>query len=255
MEGTAMMGTAMEFDGLVAIVTGGASGIGAATARVLRDRGARVVVFDRTASSDAGMRGIQCDITDDAAVVGAVADVMAQEGRIDILINNAGIGASGAVEDNPDDEWLQVFNVNVLGMVRLTRAALPHLKNSPSAAIVNTSSVVADTGLVQRAVYSASKGAVASLTRAMAADLVKDGVRVNAVAPGTADTPWVGRLLDAADDPEAARAALVARQPIGRLVSADEIAHGIAYLASPLAASTTGTVLPIDGGLHSIRVF
>jgi 2-keto-3-deoxy-L-fuconate dehydrogenase len=245
----------MEFDGLVAIITGGASGIGAATARVLRDRGARVVVLDRTASSESGMRSLECDITDDAAVVAAVADVIANEGRIDILINNAGIGASGGVEDNPDDEWLQVFNVNVLGMVRLTRAALPHLKNSPSAAIVNLSSIVTDTGLVQRAVYSASKGAVASLTRAMAADLVKDGVRVNAVAPGTADTPWVGRLLDAADDPEAARAALVARQPIGRLVTADEIAHGIAYLASPLAASTTGTVLPIDGGLHSIRVF
>jgi 2-keto-3-deoxy-L-fuconate dehydrogenase len=245
----------MEFDGLVAIITGGASGIGAATARVLRDRGARVVVLDRTASSESGMRSLECDITDDAAVVAAVADVIANEGRIDILINNAGIGASGGVEDNPDDEWLQVFNVNVLGMVRLTRAALPHLKNSPSAAIVNLSSIVTDTGLVQRAVYSASKGAVASLTRAMAADLVKDGVRVNAVAPGTADTPWVGRLLDAADDPEAARAALVARQPIGRLVTADEIAHGIAYLASPLAASTTGTVLPIDGGLHSIRIF
>jgi 2-keto-3-deoxy-L-fuconate dehydrogenase len=250
-----MEGTAMEFDGLVAIVTGGASGIGAATARVLRDRGARVVVLDRTASSEVGMRSLECDITDDAAVVAAVADVIANEGRIDILINNAGIGASGAVEDNPDDEWLQVFNVNVLGMVRLTRATLPYLKDSPSAAIVNLSSIVTDTGLVQRAVYSASKGAVASLTRAMAADLVKDGVRVNAVAPGTADTPWVGRLLEAAADPEAARAALVARQPIGRLVTADEIAHGIAYLASPLAASTTGTVLPIDGGLHSIRVF
>jgi 2-keto-3-deoxy-L-fuconate dehydrogenase len=250
-----MEGTAMEFDGLVAIVTGGASGIGAATARVLRDRGARVVVLDRTASSEVGMRSLECDITDDAAVVAAVADVIANEGRIDILINNAGIGASGTVEDNPDDEWLQVFNVNVLGMVRLTRATLPYLKDSPSAAIVNLSSIVTDTGLVQRAVYSASKGAVASLTRAMAADLVKDGVRVNAVAPGTADTPWVGRLLEAAADPEAARAALVARQPIGRLVTADEIAHGIAYLASPLAASTTGTVLPIDGGLHSIRVF
>jgi NAD(P)-dependent dehydrogenase (short-subunit alcohol dehydrogenase family) len=245
----------MEFDGLVAIVTGGASGIGAATARLLRDRGAVVVVLDRTISSEPRMRSLECDITDDAAVVAAVDDVVAHEGRIDILINNAGIGASGAVEDNADDEWLQVFNVNVLGMVRLTRAALPHLKASPSAAIVNLSSIVADTGLVQRAVYSASKGAVASLTRAMAADLVKDGVRVNAVSPGTADTPWVGRLLDAADDPEAARAALIARQPIGRLVSADEIAYGIAYLASPLSASTTGTVLPIDGGLHSIRVF
>ena len=94
-----------------------------------------------------------------------------------------------------------------------------------------------------------------SLTRAMAADLVTDGVRVNCVSPGTAATPWVDRLLAEADDPEAARAALTARQPIGRLVTAEEIANAIAYLASPLAASTTGTELPVDGGLHAIRVF
>jgi 2-keto-3-deoxy-L-fuconate dehydrogenase len=240
-----------EFEGLVAIVTGGASGIGEATVRQLRQRGATVVVFDRTPVDDS----VVCDVSDDASVRAGVAEVMARHGRIDILINNAGIGASGGVEDNDDAEWHRVYDVNVLGMVRLTRAALPYLRQSPSAAIVNTASVVANTGLVQRALYSASKGAVVSLTQAMAADLVREGVRVNAVAPGTADTPWVARLLDAADDPEAARAALTARQPIGRLVSAEEIAHGIAYLASPLSGSTTGTVLPIDGGLHSIRVF
>jgi NAD(P)-dependent dehydrogenase (short-subunit alcohol dehydrogenase family) len=118
---------------------------------------------------------------------------------------------------------------------------------------VNTASVAADTGLVKRALYSATKGAVTALTRAMAADGVPVGVRVNAVAPGTAATPWVDRLLAQADDPDAAKAALVARQPIGRLITAEEIAFGIAYLASPLAGSTTGTVLPIDGGLHSLR--
>jgi NAD(P)-dependent dehydrogenase (short-subunit alcohol dehydrogenase family) len=245
----------MELDKLVAIVTGGASGIGAATAALLRDRGARVAVLDRSETTQQGLLSVICDVTDDDSVVAAVGRVVDEYGRLDILVNNAGIGATGGVEDNADDEWLQVFNVNVLGMVRLTRTALPHLKASPSAVIVNTCSVVADTGLVQRAVYSASKGAVASLTRAMAADLVGDGIRVNAVSPGTADTPWVGRLLDQAADPAAARAALVARQPIGRLVSADEIAYGIAYLASPLAASTTGTILPIDGGTHSMRVF
>lgn len=238
-----------EFEGLVAIVTGGASGIGEATVNVLRSRGATVVVFDRTPVD------VVVDVSDDSSVVAGVAEVVARHGRIDILVNNAGIGASGGVEDNDDEEWHRVYDVNVLGMVRLTRAALPHLRKSPSASIVNTASVVENTGLVQRALYSASKGAVAALTRAMAADFVKEGIRVNAVAPGTADTPWVGRLLDAADDPEAARAALTARQPIGRLVSADEIAYGIAYLASPLSASTTGTVVPIDGGLHSIRVF
>lgn len=240
-----------EFAGLVAIVTGGASGIGAATADLLRFRGATVVVFDRTPIDDS----IVCDVTDDASVVTAVEAVAAKHGRIDILINNAGIGAGGGIEANDDAEWHRVFDVNVLGVTRLTRAALPWLKVSPAASIVNTCSVVANTGLVNRALYSASKGAVLSLTRAMAADLVTDGVRVNCVSPGTAATPWVDRLLAEADDPEAARAALTARQPIGRLVTAEEIANAIAYLASPLAASTTGTELPVDGGLHAIRVF
>jgi NAD(P)-dependent dehydrogenase (short-subunit alcohol dehydrogenase family) len=240
-----------EFDGLVAIVTGGASGIGAATVSLLRERGATVVVFDRTEIEDS----VVCDVGDDASVVAGVAEVVARHGRIDILINNAGIGATGGVEANEDDEWHRVFDVNVLGMVRLTRAAPPWLRKSPSASIVNTGSIVSDTGLVNRALYSATKGAVHSLTRAMAADLLVDKVRVNAVSPGTASTPWVDRLLAEAEDPEAARAALTARQPIGRLVTPEEIANGIAYLASPLAASTTGTVLPIDGGLHSVRVF
>lgn len=244
-----------EFEGLVAIVTGGASGIGAATAELLRSRGATVAVFDRTESTAEGIDSIVCDVTDDASVVAGVAAVIEKHGHIDILINNAGIGASGGVEENDDTEWRTVFDVNVLGVVRLTRAALPHLRESAAASIVNTCSVAANTGLVNRAVYSASKGALEALTRAMAADLVKEGVRVNAVAPGTAATPWVDRLLAEAEDAEAARAALVARQPIGRLVTAEEIAYGIAYLASPLAASTTGTVLPIDGGLHAIRVF
>ena len=240
-----------EFAGLVAIVTGGASGIGAATVELLRSRGAIVVVFDRTAIEDS----VVCDVGDDASVVAGIAEVVGRHGRIDILINNAGIGATGGVEANEDEEWHRVFDVNVLGMVRLTRAALPWLRKSPSASIVNTGSIVSDTGLVNRALYSAAKGAVHSLTRAMAADLIIDKVRVNAVSPGTAATPWVDRLLADAEDPEAARAALIARQPIGRLVTPEEIAYGIAYLASPLAGSTTGTILPIDGGLHSIRVF
>ena len=243
----------MELQGLVAIVTGGASGIGLATARLLRDRGASVAVFDRTATDEPGLESYPCDITDDAEVRAAVSWVAETHGRIDILVNNAGIGAAGRVEDNEDAEWTKVFDVNLMGAVRVSRAALPFLVQSPAASIVNTCSIAAGTGLVNRALYSASKGALEALTRAMAVDLIPDGVRVNAVSPGTADTPWVGRLLDAAADPEVARAALVARQPIGRLISADEIAYGIAYLVSPLAASTTGTVLPIDGGLHSLR--
>ena len=243
----------MDLDGLVAIVTGGASGIGAATAALLEQRGATVAVFDRTATDSHDSYLV--DVTENATVVAGVEAVAAKHGRIDILVNNAGIGAGGGVEANDDAEWHRVLDVNVLGVTRLTRAALPWLKASPAASIVNTCSVVANTGLVNRALYSASKGAVLALTRAMAADLVKDGVRVNCVSPGTAATPWVDRLLAEAEDPEAARVALTARQPIGRLVTADEIANAIAYLASPLAASTTGTELPVDGGLHAIRVF
>ncbi|MGX5682833.1 SDR family NAD(P)-dependent oxidoreductase [Schumannella luteola] len=236
-----------DFDGLVAIVTGGASGIGAATVALLNSRGATAVSLDRVGGD------IDCDVTDDAAVASAVEQVVAQYGRLDILINNAGIGAVGTIEDNDLDEWRRVFDVNLYGAVRLSRAALPHLRRSPSAAIVNTGSIVAGTGLVKRAAYSASKGAVESLTRAMAADLIPDRVRVNAVSPGTADTPWVQRLLAQADDPDAALQALVARQPIGRLVAPEEIAHAVCYLASPLSGSTTGTVLAVDGGVHSLR--
>jgi NAD(P)-dependent dehydrogenase (short-subunit alcohol dehydrogenase family) len=214
---------------------------------MLRSRGATAVSVDRAGGD------IECDVTDDAGVPAAVEQVVAQYGRLDILVNNAGIGAVGSVEDTDLDEWRRVFDVNLHGTVRMSRAALPHLRRSPSAAIVNTGSIASETGLVKRAAYSASKAAVEGLTRAMAADLIADRVRVNAVAPGTADTPWVQRLLAQAEDRDAAYAALVARQPIGRLVSADEIAHAICYLASPLSGSTTGTVLSVDGGVASLR--
>jgi 2-keto-3-deoxy-L-fuconate dehydrogenase len=244
-----------EFDGAVAIVTGGASGIGAATAALLAERGARVAVLDRTGTDvPAGFASEICDVTDASQVDAAVAAVAARYGAIDIVINNAGIGAVGDVAANEDDEWHRVFDVNVVGIARVTRAALPHLRRSARASVVNTCSVVASVGVPQRALYSASKGAVAALTLAMAADHVKDGIRVNAVLPGTADTPWVGRLLDAADDPDAAGAALRARQPMGRLVSAAEVAHAVVYLASPASASTTGTLLAVDGGMAGVRV-
>ncbi len=147
-----------------------------------------------------------------------------------------------------------MLDINLLGLVRVTRAALAALRASDHGAIVNTSSIVATAGLPQRALYSASKGAVLSLTLAMAADLIADGIRVNAVTPGTADTPWIGRLLSAAPDPAAERAALEARQPHGRLVSPAEVAAAICYLASPLSGSTTGTVLAVDGGMQGLRL-
>lgn len=237
-----------DYAGLVAVITGSAGGIGTATAELMAARGATVAGLDLAGGK------FPCDVTDPASVDSAIAAVVAEYGRLDIVVNNAGIGAVGDVAANADDEWRRVFEVNVFGMARVSRAALPHLRRSPSAAIVNVSSIVAQVGLPQRALYSASKGAVASLTLAMAADHVGDGIRVNAVIPGTADTPWVGRLLAAAEDPAAARSALEGRQPIGRLVSAPEVAQAITYLASPLSSSTTGTLLPVDGGVTGVRL-
>jgi len=244
-----------EFDGAVAIVTGGASGLGAATAALLHARGARVAVLDRNLDGvPAEFFTASCDVTDSAQVDAAVAAVAEHFGGIDIVINNAGIGAAGDVSANDDDEWHRVFDVNVVGIARVSRAALPYLRESKVAAIVNTSSVVAPVGVPNRALYSATKGAVSSLTKAMAADHVREGIRINAVEPGTADTPWVGRLLGAADDPAAAEASLKARQPMKRLVRPDEVAHAIAYLASPLSSSTTGTLLSVDGGMAGLQL-
>jgi 2-keto-3-deoxy-L-fuconate dehydrogenase len=233
-----------------ALITGGASGIGRATADLLLSRGASVAVLDRACDGPDGALCLEADVTDDAAVEAAVAEAAARLGGLDVLVNNAGIGAQGTIEANPLNEWRHVFDVNLLGIVRVTRAALPYLRESSSAAIVNTCSVAATAGLPNRALYSATKGAILSLTLAMAADHVAEGIRVNCVNPGTADTPWVQRLLDSADDPEAERTALEARQPMGRLVTPEEVAEAIAYLASPAAASTTGTALPVDGGMR-----
>ncbi|KUM88247.1 SDR family oxidoreductase [Streptomyces pseudovenezuelae] len=244
-----------DFEGLRALVTGGASGIGRATAELLAARGARVAVLDLDPSSvEKPLLAYRADVSDDDSVRAAVAAAAADLGGLDVLVNNAGIGAQGTVADNDDAEWHRVLDVNVVGMVRVARAALPHLRESAHAAIVNTSSIGATAGLPQRALYCASKGAVYSLTLAMAADHVREGIRVNCVNPGTADTPWIGRLLAKAPDPAAERAALEARQPTGRLVSADEVAGAIAYLASPLSGATTGTSLAVDGGMQGLRL-
>ncbi|MEV7653076.1 SDR family oxidoreductase [Streptomyces anulatus] len=247
--------TAPSLSGLRAVVTGGASGIGLAVARMLDAHGVAVAVLDRNADAVPGtLTALGADVGDGASVREAVGAAAAALGGIDILVNNAGIGAAGTVEDNPDDEWHGVLDVNVLGVVRTTRAALPHLRRSEHAAVVNVCSIAATAGLPRRALYSASKGAVLSLTLAMAADHVREGIRVNCVNPGTVDTPWVGRLLDAADDPAAERAALSARQPTGRLVSAEEVAAAVVYLASPAAGSVTGTALAVDGGMAGLRL-
>jgi NAD(P)-dependent dehydrogenase (short-subunit alcohol dehydrogenase family) len=255
-------------EGLRVLVTGGSSGIGAATVARLRSIGAFVVSVDvaapqHVAGAGAGdnagdgagerVHEVRADLRSAEEVDAAVAAAVAALGGLDVVVANAGVGAVGTVLDNSDEEWVSVLDINVLGLVRLMRAALPHLRDSPHPSVVVTTSVVADRGFPNRALYSASKGALQSLALAMAADLLQDGIRVNVVSPGTTDTPWVRRLLDASDDPEQQHNALVARQPLGRLVRPAEVAHAIAYLLSTEAAATTGVVLHVDGGLTGLH--
>lgn len=244
-----------EFDGLAALVTGGGSGIGLATVNLLTERGCRVAVLDRDPEgARAAVSRHVADLADRDAVRTAVEAAVTALGGLDVVVNNAGIGATGTVEDEDEDEWARVLDVNVVGIARVTAATLPWLRRSAAAAIVNTCSAVAIGGFPQRALYSASKGAVLALSYAMAADHLPDGIRVNCVNPATVSSPWVDRLLDGVEDPVAERRALEARQPIGRLVTPEEVAHAIAYLASPFSGSTTGVALDVDGGIARLRV-
>lgn len=243
-----------EFEGLVAVVTGAASGIGLATVAAFSGRGAHVVAIDRQPLSDPhASLSLVADITEQKSVNNAIQVAVSDLGRIDIVVNNAGIGSVGTVEDNPEEEWRAVFDVNVLGIIRVMRACLPQLRQSQHGVVVNVSSIAATAGLTQRACYSASKGAVLSLTLATAADLLPDGIRVNCVTPGTIDTPWVARLLAETADPETHRMMLEQRQPMGRLGLAEEVASAITFLASPDSGFITGIVLPVDGGMSGLR--
>ena len=247
-----------------ALVTGATSGIGESFTRLLASNKYNVVLvardLPRLQERAQGLEAkygikthvIQADLATDEGCLKVEKHIL--ENQIDVLINNAGIGAQGGVEAATTEEWNKVLNINVIGTSRVTAAALPLLRKSTDAAIVNTCSVVATVGLPKRAIYSASKGAILSLTLAMAADLLPEKIRVNCVNPGTAETPWIDRLLSQAADPAKERAALEARQPMGRLVSADEVANAIIYLAHPGQKSTTGTVLAVDGGLHSLNL-
>lgn len=244
-----------EFDGLTAAVTGGASGIGLATARLLAERGATVVVLDLAPQGiPEPLVGIRADVSSRASLTAAVSEIERRFGGLDILVNNAGISAIGTVEENDDDEWARVLDINVVGIARMTAAALPLLRRSSAASVVNLCSIAALNGLPQRAVYGASKGAVLALTFAMATDHIREGVRINCVSPGTVSTPFVDRMLANFDDPIAERAALDARQATGRMVTPEEVAAAIAYLASPLSGSTVGMALEVDGGVHNLRM-
>jgi NAD(P)-dependent dehydrogenase (short-subunit alcohol dehydrogenase family) len=244
-----------EFEGLVAVITGAGSGIGLAVSKKLKAKGATVIGLDIEEGEfkEVGQI-IRCDISSDESVTAAFTEISKAFDVIDILINNAGIGAIGTVEDTTTQEWIKVLNTNVVGTSRVSAAALPYLRKSSDAAIVNTCSVVANFGFPKRAIYSASKGAILSLTLSMASDLLGENIRVNCVSPATTDTPWIERLLSQSENPSQERAALESRQPSGRLVSTTEVANAIIYLAHPEQKSTTGTVLSVDSGLHSLYI-
>lgn len=242
-----------DFSGLRAIVTGGASGIGLATAQMLAGQGAQVCCLDlKPESCPEPLSGIVCDVSDDSTVIVAVAQAASQMGGIDILINNAGIGALGGLHDNDEDEWNRVMNINLMGMVRVTRAAEPHLAASHSASVINMGSAVALMGLPNRVLYATTKGAILSFTRALAADLLGAGIRVNCVTPGVVNTPWQEKAISTAPDPKARLGELEGFQPSGRMVEANEVAAAVCYLAHPLSGATNGIDLPVDGGLQTL---
>lgn len=245
----------MNFKGMKVLVTGGNSGIGAEVVDRFISEGALVSVIDKEISRNtAGYYAFETDVANSEHVLDAVNQAAYSMSGIDIVVNCAAISSQGNIEANSEEEWFSSFNVNVFGIVRVSRYSLPHLRESRHAAIVNICSVAADVGLAERAVYAATKGAVQSLTYQMAADYLAEGIRVNCVNPGTVDTPWVSRLLSTAADPNAARRALSARQPHGKLVTPAEVANAVLYLADPSNSSIIGVALPVDGGMASLQV-
>jgi NAD(P)-dependent dehydrogenase (short-subunit alcohol dehydrogenase family) len=228
----------------IVVITGAAGGIGSAMAARFAAQGDVVVGLDLTDGFD---------LTDPAQCAAAAERIVAEHGRIDVLCNNAGVSAIGDVVQSTPEDWQRVFAVNVFGVANMSRAVIPSMRSAGGGVIVNTCSIVATVGLVQRAVYAASKGAVLALTKAMAADEVANGIRVNCVSPGTVQSPWVERLVAATDDPAATMEALRRRQPLGDLVSCDAVADAVAYLAAP-STFATGIELLVDGGISGIRI-
>ena len=228
----------------VIVVTGASGGIGTAIAHAFTELGDTVIGLDL-------LDGF--DVTDPQACTDAATRIAAEHGPVDVLCNNAGISAVGDVVISTPDEWQRVFAVNVFGTANMSRAFLPAMRTAGRGAVVNTCSVVASVGLVERAVYGASKGAVLALTKAMAADEIAHGVRVNCVSPGTVWSPWVERLVQTTPDPEATTEALRARQPLGRMVSCEDVAAAVVYLAAP-TTFTTGADFLLDGGITGVRI-
>jgi NAD(P)-dependent dehydrogenase (short-subunit alcohol dehydrogenase family) len=250
----------MRLEGKVCIITGGGSGIGRASALLFAQEGARLVVADKKAPSaeavaaESSRQGaeaiaVEVDVANADEVQRMIEKTLEKFGRLDVLVNNAGYGITGSVVETDADAWDALMAVNVRGVFLCSKYAIPAMRRNGGGTIVNTASVVAAVGIANRAAYCASKGAVAALTRAIAIDHVGDGIRCNAVAPGTIDTPYFAEILGNSPDPDAVRKALAARQLLGRLGTPEEIAAGILFLAGDESRFATGTILTLDGGM------
>jgi NAD(P)-dependent dehydrogenase (short-subunit alcohol dehydrogenase family) len=239
------MGNLLSLDGKVAVVTGGAKGIGAATARVLEEAGARVTVFDLASHDDLAFGTVAVDVTNEAAVKAALARVVEQYGRLDILVNNAGrVARKPAVELDVAD-WQAVIDVNLKATFLCSRLAHPYMKQRGAGSIVNVASIMGlSGGLFPNASYQAAKGGVINLTRALALEWAADGIRVNSVAPTYVDTDMTKAIFASQEMMEK----VMQHTPLRRLPEADEIGAAILYLCSDVARCVTGIVLPIDSG-------
>src|SRR5919202_5508940 len=246
-----------RLEGKRAIVTGAGAGIGEAIATRLSSEGARVALADldeqaaeRVAGEIEGKTLVRrIDVTRAAEVEALVRGVLQEWGGLDVMVNNAGIGVAGTTPETSEDDWERLMAVNLKGTFLGMKYAIPAIRDSGGGSIINISSVAALVGIPDRAAYSATKGGILALTKAAAIDHVSEGVRVNCIAPGTVDTPWISRITAGYDDPQEARARMEARQPHGRFVQPEEIAAMAAYLASDESASAVGACMVVDGGV------
>ena len=237
-----------KLDGKTALITGAAAGIGRSTALLFAAEGAHVIATDRDLQGLDGLSADkhQLDVTDGAAIAALAKKV----GKVDVLFNCAGFVENGSILDNDDAQWEKSFNINVFAMARTIKAFLPGMIEHGGGSIINVASVVSSIkGLPNRCIYGASKAAVIGLTKSVAADFVTKGIRCNTVCPGTVDSPSLQQRLKDTGDYEAARKAFIARQPMGRLGTSEEIASIVLWLASDDSAFTTGQNFIVDGGI------